>query len=1736
MKQQKFKYPGIRAAVDGNAALVLCERESSDAAAVSTRAPSAASGRLWAHAAATGHLNVSGGPLISVSPEADEASAAIAAGLAMTGMRASGFSAGGDIAAMHAALFSAAGKRLPYVLNVAASSLAKANFSMHAGHDDYHCIDDTGVFQLFARDVQAVADLNVIAHRLAELALTPGVVAQDGFLTSHAIETVQLPERELIEEYLGSPQDTIETPTSAQRIIYGDIRRRIPEIWNVDDAAMLGLVQNQDSFMHSVAAQRPFFLEHLPELADRAFEEFCQLTGRRYQPVMTYRTTDADYLILGQGSMIGVAEAVADYLRKSRKLKIGVVNLVMFRPFPASQLATVLQGKKGVAVLERLDQPLASDLPIIREVRSTLCRCLENGKDARRPVWPDLPTFRPADLPALYSGSYGLGGRELQPEGVIAALENMLPRGTGQKFFYLSIDFLQDQPVSPKQRIYQETIEAAYPHVRQLALRGSENPGLLPARSMSVRIHSIGGWGAMSAGKNLAMTLFELANLNVKASPVYGAEKKGQPTTFHLTIAAEPIRVSGEHSDADVVLVAGPGHLALARSLAGLREQGVLVWQSELDHAEDVWLTIPVSIRQTIVDKQIQLHFVDAFRIARQESRDPSRQARLRGMALQGAFFAVSDIMQQLGLSEERLIEAVQHQVQRRFADQSAQVVSENLQVVKRGFDEVQPVPHGRLDEPAGSRAPATGEPPLPAALKKQQPAGSATADIHRFWEETGSLCARGMGHEVIADPFAGLGVIPAATAVFRDRSATRQQHPLWLADNCTGCGECYMVCPDSAIPGLVNEPGQILDTVVKRVSRRGHTVKHLPRAIRQLEQPLRRRLAAARETENVRQIIDECIEHTLQTSRLEPPAIEELTQEFEWFRQELGDFQFALTEPCYTLAEQESRGSGGLFNITINPNTCQGCMQCVTVCPDNALQTVPQTSQSLEQLRDHWDFWQDLPTTPPRFVRVDDPENGRGSLQHLLLDKRNYLSMTGGDSACPGCGEKTLVHLFTSTVEALMQPRIQGHVSRLGELIARLEKHIQLKLVQEIDVGDASAIRALLDQTGQQDVTLATLAEHVETIAGGEPIDPRWLQRVTRTLDQLKQLKARYEERKPGHGRARLGMLNAGGCSSIWASAWPYNPYPFPWASHLVDDSPSVALGVFEGHMSRMAEGFRAIRIAELEIAGEYNPSRHDALFAQFNWEQFSDAEWRLCPPVVAVGGDAALGDRGLNHLSRTLASGKPIKMLVLDTQTHSATGGQASTASFSGQLASDTPLGHSRQGKRQNRKEIGLLALAHRSAYVMQSSMAHPNHLIEGFINGLNSHRPALFQLYAPCQPEHGIADDLSSAQSRLAVESRAFPLFRYDPDAGSQLAERLTLEGNPEPQLDWPIRTLTYQESGQEKSLAVPMTFADFAVTEARFRQHFRVVPRDSWNDNMVPLAEFLELPEDERDEQIPFIWSIDRRRQLNRLLVAEPLVRTCQERRDLWRLLRHLAGDTAGATASVAEQVEPVEPVEIKTPVDVEAPQPHRPDVENRVRHELREEIFAGLMRLAEGGELVNLSEGLEAVDLAEQSGPQPLASTGSESAAAATPLAAAESMTPAGTAPAGTAPAASLPTADSAPMTSAPATAPADTSASPEPASPAEPAEEAVADADEYMAPWIDTELCTSCDECVKINPGIFQYNDDKKAIIKDPEGGPYSDLVKAAEKCTARVIHPGLPRDRNARDIDKWVRRGEKFN
>jgi pyruvate/2-oxoacid:ferredoxin oxidoreductase beta subunit len=256
-------------------------------------------------------------------------------------------------------------------------------------------------------------------------------------------------------------------------------------------------------------------------------------------------------------------------------------------------------------------------------------------------------------------------------------------------------------------------------------------------------------------------------------------------------------------------------------------------------------------------------------------------------------------------------------------------------------------------------------------------------------------------------------------------------------------------------------------------------------------------------------------------------------------------------------------------------------------------------------------------------------------------------------------------------------------------------------------------------------------------------------------------------------HGPESMGIVAATGCNTVFGSTYPYNPFLVPWTNSLFENAPADALGI------------------------------------RARWDQTGHAERRLW----VLGGDGAMYDIGFQALSRMVASGADIKVLVLDTQVYSNTGGQASTASFGGQVTKLSAFGKVQHGRPERRKELGRIMMAHGDVYVAQTTPAHINHFYRAVMEANEYPGPAVVVAYTPCMPEHGIADDASNRQAKLAVESRAFPLFTYDPRRGTTVAERLSLQGNPAPKDDW-------------ASLpdGTRVDFLTFARTEGRFAPHF------------------------------------------------------------------------------------------------------------------------------------------------------------------------------------------------------------------------------------------------------------------------------------------------------------------------
>ena len=562
--------------------------------------------------------------------------------------------------------------------------------------------------------------------------------------------------------------------------------------------------------------------------------------------------------------------------------------------------------------------------------------------------------------------------------------------------------------------------------------------------------------------------------------------------------------------------------------------------------------------------------------------------------------------------------------------------------------------------------------------------------------------------------------------------------------------------------------------------------------------------------------------------------------------------YPVARTRPFFDAMEKAKAGSGGLFAANIDPWKCSGCLECIEVCGPGALVAREQDGALLQTLQQRFDFMGKLPNTPARFA--DEAIKPGGEIKRLLLDRANYYSTTGGHGACRGCGEVTAIRLVMATNQAITDKRQHDHVRELESLI---------------------------DSLGAKKVALGQS-------------DPARQQRLDALISTLEKRLYYFESGPGGKGPAGAVVANSTGCSSVYASTFPYNCYNDPWVNSLFQDAQPLAKGIFEGLAAQTVADVRAQRLARLELADAYDASSHDQELRMLSWEQFSVAELGLMPTVITVGGDGATYDIGFGALSRVLMSGTPLKVLVLNTGSYSNTGGQASTSSFIGQDSDLARFGSAASGKQESRKELGLIAAFHSNVFVCSTSTSLQGHFLKNTMECLNyTDGPALLDVYTPCQGEHGIGDAASSERSRLAVHSRMNPVFVHDPRRGSTLHDWFSLEGNPEPEKTWASTTLEYlDDAGQLKLLSTALTPAHFAIGEIRFKKQFSKL--GAAEVNAMPVEAYVELPKDERKGIRPFIWSTDAGKRLQKMALTEAIVALVEERRKYWHLLQYLDG--------------------------------------------------------------------------------------------------------------------------------------------------------------------------------------------------------------------------------------------------
>jgi pyruvate ferredoxin oxidoreductase alpha subunit len=334
--------------------------------------------------------------MIRVESEHSAMSACVGASAA--GVRAMTATASAGLALMWEIVGVASGSRLPIVMNIVNRALS-APINIHCDHGDSMGTRDLSWIQIYSENAQEVYENTLLAIRLAEHkdVQLPVMVCQDGFITSHGVQNVEIFDDDIVKNYLGE-------------------RKPAKALLNVDDPVTMGPLQLQDYYFET-KRQQDVAMENAKKIYLEVGKELTQITGKEYGFVETYNLEDADYVIVTLNSTAGTVKSVIDKMKNHDK-RIGLLKIKMFRPFPYEDVAKYLENKKAIAILDR-SESFGADAPIYGEIKNAL--------------------YSAKNHPKLQSYIFGLGGRDIYEKEIEQVFNDLINDNIEDKKRYIGV-------------------------------------------------------------------------------------------------------------------------------------------------------------------------------------------------------------------------------------------------------------------------------------------------------------------------------------------------------------------------------------------------------------------------------------------------------------------------------------------------------------------------------------------------------------------------------------------------------------------------------------------------------------------------------------------------------------------------------------------------------------------------------------------------------------------------------------------------------------------------------------------------------------------------------------------------------------------------------------------------------------------------------------------------------------------------------------------------------------------------------------------------------------------------------------------------------------------------------------------------------------------------------------------------------------------------------------------------
>lgn len=320
-----------------------------------------------------------------VAVESEHSAMSACIGAAAAGGRVMTATAANGLALMWEVLYIAASMRLPIVMMVTNRALS-GNINIHCDHSDTMGARDAGWIQLFSENAQEAYDNLIQAVKIAEdlNVRLPVMVTQDGFIISHAMERVEVLDDELVQNFIGSYKPVYPLLDLLHPVTYGPLD--LFDYYFEHKRSQIEAINNSFPIIKKVG------------------EEFGELSGRSYGILESYKLDDAEYAVVALGSTCGTAKEAVNTLREKGK-KVGLLKIRCFRPFPKEEIIKTLAPLRGVAVLDRSVSFGGFGGPVFTEIRSALY---------------DAPS-----RPFMIDFFYGLGGRDIYPEDIVQALNQI---------------------------------------------------------------------------------------------------------------------------------------------------------------------------------------------------------------------------------------------------------------------------------------------------------------------------------------------------------------------------------------------------------------------------------------------------------------------------------------------------------------------------------------------------------------------------------------------------------------------------------------------------------------------------------------------------------------------------------------------------------------------------------------------------------------------------------------------------------------------------------------------------------------------------------------------------------------------------------------------------------------------------------------------------------------------------------------------------------------------------------------------------------------------------------------------------------------------------------------------------------------------------------------------------------------------------------------------------------------